>query len=420
MTLLRKVKLIGIVDEGNSTITILDPAGINVFTGNPVEILDFGIVFVNITSDVASATDGLSIQQSADGVNWDHDDSYTIAAGATKNFSINPHSKFYRIVYTNGAVIQGYFRLQTILKGNSKPSSHRIKDEIIGDDDCTLVKAALTGENGFGEWHNVKVTHDGNLTVSDNSSGLSIAEGHVSGKTFIHKFGNAESFSSGDNLITVWDGADDVGIDQMVYQYSTIADIDSLSCENDGDVFDIEIQGLDVNYNVVIQTITLTGQTRKVLDINLIRVFRMKNVGSVNNAGHIYCYVDVLLAVGIPTDSTKIRAVIQPENNQTLMAIYTIPNGKTGYMRSWFAGFAGAKKSTDYIIELRARPFGQVFQIKHKSSLVEGATSYFQHSYVEPEMFNEKTDIEMRADITAVSVTGASVSAGFDIVLIDN
>ena len=74
------------VDENNSSTTPLGISG--VFTGTAVEIVKDAILFVNIYSDQASATDGLSIQQSSDGSNWDHSDVFTIPAAAGKKFSI--------------------------------------------------------------------------------------------------------------------------------------------------------------------------------------------------------------------------------------------------------------------------------------------------------------------------------------------
>ena len=50
----------GKIDPNNSTSTVLSANG--VFTGEKTEMLDFGVMFVNVFSDVASATDGLVIQ----------------------------------------------------------------------------------------------------------------------------------------------------------------------------------------------------------------------------------------------------------------------------------------------------------------------------------------------------------------------
>ncbi|MCP4341351.1 MAG: hypothetical protein GY799_21335 [Desulfobulbaceae bacterium] len=279
------------------------------------------------------------------------------------------------------------------------------------------VNARLQGVKPDSTLGDVNVTADNNLRVTDAESGLAIAKGDVSVTSFVHKFGKAPDFDSGDGFVTVWDGADDGHVDQMLYQYSTTADIDSLSSDSNSDTFDIEVQGLDTDYNLLVQTVTLTGRTRKALPTSLIRVFRMKNVGADDNVGHIFCFVDTALSSGTPVDSTKIRAVMQPGNNQTLMAIYTVPNGVTGYMRDWFASTAGAKKDTSHEVRLFARPLGQVFQLKHDSSLISDGTSYIQHQYTEPEVFSSKTDIEMRAN---TGQDGSAVSGGFDVVLVND
>lgn len=416
MSRFEEIVIEGKVDTNNSSTSTLLAAG--VFTGTATEVLNYGTIFINVTSDVASETDGLSIQQSSDGTNWDHSDNYTIAAGAAKNFSINPFARYMRVVYTNGGSAQTYFRLQTIIKGNARPSSHRIQDAIADDDDAELIKAVLTGKAN-GTFVNVQTTSDGNLTISDNSSGLAIAKGDVTGYTFIHKFGKAPDFDTGDNEVTIWDGAEDgTSWELMNYVYSTTADIDSLSSSNAGDTVDIEIQGLDTNYDLVTQTVTLNGQTRVALSTNLIRVFRAKNVGSTDLVGHVFVFVNVSLTGGVPDTAANIRAIIQPENNQTEMAVYTIPDGYTGYMRDWYASTDGASKNSNYPVKLYARPFGQVFQLKHSSALSDNGTSAYQHKYEEPEVFAAKTDIEMTAQVLAVGTTGAAFSGGFDIVLV--
>jgi hypothetical protein len=402
------------VSSVNSSSTPL--AGGATFTGTSEKTEGYGVIYVNVTANVASATDGLSIQQSSDGTNWDHTDDFTISAGATKNFSINAHSKYYRVVYTNGGSVQASFRLQTILKINGRPSSHRVQDAIADDDDAELVKSVITSEDPSGVVRNIKGTED-------NSSGLSIAEGKVTGKTFIHKFGEAPDFDTGDLEVTIWDGADDALLSgaAMKYTYSTSADIDTISSSNNGDTVDIEIEGLDTNWALVTQTITLTGQTDATLTTALIRVFRMKNVGATDLSGVVYLRTNgSSQTLGVPDTASTVRAIINNGNNQTLMALYTIPAAKTGYLRDWYAAIAGASKTSNYKIRLKARPSGQVFQLKHTSALSENGSSSIQHKYEEPEVFAAQTDIELTAQITANSITAANISGGFDIVLVDD
>lgn len=133
----QNITQIGTVSDVNSSSTPLGADG--TFLGTGIIVLNPGIIFVNVFSDVASAEDGLNIQQSSNGVNWDHDDKYTVPAGKGKNYSINPHSKFAKVDYTNGSTLQDEFRLQTIIKANSLESSHRIEDDIVDQDDARVV-----------------------------------------------------------------------------------------------------------------------------------------------------------------------------------------------------------------------------------------------------------------------------------------
>jgi len=154
----------GHVDTANSTST---PLGISAgFVGGWTNILEFGIIYISVYADQASAADGLLIEQSSDGVNVDGNDVFSIPATSGKNFSINPYAKYLRVSYTNGTVAQTEFRLQTILKQGGKPSSHRIQDNIVSDDDAELVKAVITGQSPFGTFLNVGVTKKSNLKVA--------------------------------------------------------------------------------------------------------------------------------------------------------------------------------------------------------------------------------------------------------------
>lgn len=250
---------------------------------------------------------------------------------------------------------------------------------------------------------------------------MAVSAGDIEGHSAVHKFGDAPDFDTGDGVVTVWDGADDGGVDQMTYVYSSTNNIDSIISTDTGDVVQVEIQGLDINWTQVVQTVTLSGQTRVALTTPLRRVYRMKNVGATDLAGTVSCYVtNAPTSSGVVTDSSLVRAAIDNGNNQTLMAVYTVPEGKTAYVCAWYGAVSGGNKSTNYKMELYARPFGGVFQLKHRSSLEDGGTSSIRFGYDVPVRFAEKTDLEMRASLTAAAVTGAAVAGGFDIILVDN
>lgn len=155
----------GKVDTNNSSSTLLN-AGIT-FNGVGVDVLNYAMIFVTVFSNVESAIDGLMTQISSDNITWRNADVFTIPANTEKTFSFQPNKRYFRVTYTNGAVNQGVFDLQTILKkSNSKPSSHRVQDSIIADDDAELVKAVITGKNPGGAFVNFQSTTAGNFKMS--------------------------------------------------------------------------------------------------------------------------------------------------------------------------------------------------------------------------------------------------------------
>lgn len=418
---LRRLKMLGYIDSNNSTAVTLTAGA--AFTGTATSILDFGTIFVGVYSDQASAIDGLQIQQSWDSTNWHWVDKYSTPAMPLgddgKRFSIQPDAAYMRVVYTNGLVNQGEFQLFVKDAGNSLASSHRILDMISGEDDATLGKFVMSALfNGTGLYGNITATASGNLRVANAEDGLAIAMGDVIGRSPYHKFGKAPDFDPTDGFVTVWDGAEDGSAhEQMLYQYSTTADIDSVSSSDAGDAVSMTVEGLDANWEYVTQSVTLNGQTRVALSTDLVRSFRMENTGSTDLAGTAYCYVNSSITLGVPDDSTQIRAIIDNGNNKTLMSLYTVPDGSTGCMRSWFAGTAGAVKTSVHEIQIRARKFGSVFTVEHDTAIVANGTSHIHHPYVDCLLFEERTDIEIRMN---TDTTASGVSAGFDFVLQEN
>lgn len=408
------------ISTDNSTTT---PLGIGAtFTGTSEDITNYAVMFINVYSNVASATDGLCIEFSTDGTNWDTSECYTIAAATYKTFSVQCATKYFRIVYTNGAVAQTSFRLQVKLcTKNALDSSHRIADAISDQDDATLNKSVLTAQQPNTNFINVGATASGNLKVTDAENTLAIAKGEVTGASNVNKWGNAPDFDTADGEVTVWDAAEDgTAWENMTYTFSTTAAIDSISSTDNTDTEDITIVGLDANWAEVTQTVTLTGQTRAALSTSLIRVYRAYNANGTEFSGHVIIYENDTTTGGVPDDPTLIRAVIDPSNQQTEMAVYTIPAGKTGYLLGGYCSTAGANKSSNYIIKFRARLFNKVFRTQQKVALSDSGSSFIPFTYPIPQSFAEKTDIIVTAEMTAGGGTGASVSAGFSIVLIDD
>lgn len=246
-----------------------------------------------------------------------------------------------------------------------------------------------------------------------------IARGLITGHAVVHKFGKAGDVDASD-LADIWDGATDTiaGFTKtLLYTYSTAADIDTISSSSASDTEIIEVQGLDEDWALVVQDATLSGTAHITLATPLIRVFRMKNVGDTDLVGNVFCYVEgTTTTPGIPDTEADVRAIIQIGNNQTLMAQYTIPLGKSGYMKQLWASIAKAQTQISTIQMFhRANPTG-VFQLKHNSALSN--ISPFALPFIIPlDGLPAMTDIRIQADSSAAN---GSISSGFEIELIDD
>jgi hypothetical protein len=152
-----------------------------------------------------------------------------------------------------------------------------------------------------------------------------VAMGLIPGMSTIDKFGANFNITTASGPEDVWEGGG-------IYPFSTSADIISLSSSDASDTHVVRVQGLDENGDEVIQDITLTGQTRVPLTTPLFRVYRMENMGNADFTGTVYCYSGTENSSGVPSGASVTKAIIDNGNNQTLMAIYTIPLGKVGFL----------------------------------------------------------------------------------------
>jgi hypothetical protein len=107
--------------------------------------------------------------------------------------------------------------------------------------------------------------------------------------------------------------------------------------------------------------------------------------------------------------SGAIVAQIDTGYAQTLMAVYTIPAGFTGYLVALDATIDGTKTCQ---VLMYHRLLGKPFRIAH----IAEADGHYRYEFVAPLTVPEKTDIDIR--VAEVSGNGARVTANFDLVLI--
>jgi hypothetical protein len=162
----------------------------------------------------------------------------------------------------------------------------------------------------------------------------------------------------------------------------------------------IQIYGLDARYEEQNELITLNGQVDVVSTLSYLRLNRMvvRSAGTGGgNAGAI---------TAKDTSNTRTMAQVATGDNQTLMALWTIPGEHEGHISNFWAGSATAKTS---VIDLVIRPLGEVFQVKRR--VVLNAS----HEVVR---FDFTEEVPTKADIEVIGVTtggGGAISAGFDL-----
>lgn len=264
------------------------------------------------------------------------------------------------------------------------------------------------------EWAKFFTDVDGNVRIRTATSDFCqrLAEGAIAGYSFIEKFGENPEITQTTDPEDIWDGGG-------IYTWSTTADIDRLSSSDNSDTQSIMVVGLDANWEEVIQFVTLTGQTPVALTTTLIRVYRMRNMGTNNIAGDVYCFVNGSTTGGIPDTTSDIRAMIRGDNNQTLMCIYTVPADKTGYLCNGWAAIsrAGGVVAVTGEFSARSRLFGGVFAVQARSACMTTGNSGWDRMYRPPLQIPARTDILLRSEFVS---DDCAMSGGFTVILKDN
>ena len=217
---------------------------------------------------------------------------------------------------------------------------------------------------------------------------LEVQMGHVEGASIVWKFGRNEAV--GTSEVDIWCA-------ESLYTFPTVAGTLTIESTEVADTQDITIQGLDGDYNEVVETIALTGTTPASGTSSFIRVNRAYNSNGTEHTGNIIIKRD-----------TTVVAHIMAYSQQTLQSIYTVPAGYTGYL---FKGNASAGKLKDAQLFFKVRPFGGVFVMAETFGL-------YQNTYEAVRPFipiTEKADVKVSA---LSSSAGTDVSAQFGILLL--
>lgn len=154
-----------VISTTNSTTAVLGSGGI--YTGTGEDVSDYKTIGILVKASHASATNGMTFQFSPDGTNWDKVHSFTLPAVTATFYNIPVEAEYFRIVYTNSANIQTYFRLQTIYHATlTKESTLRLSEDISGELAAQLSRSVIAAKIPAGTFTNIQATTAGNLKVS--------------------------------------------------------------------------------------------------------------------------------------------------------------------------------------------------------------------------------------------------------------
>jgi len=165
----------------------------------------------------------------------------------------------------------------------------------------------------------------------------------------------------------------------------------------------VYIEGLNIFRQEVKEFVILNGTTN-VPTVNSYTRHNRLRASATTTAGTLGTITSTAQVDGTVT------AQIVNGNNQTLMAIYTVPVGKSAMLISWWGAFS--KKNTATAgIRLRAGVLDGVHYTVQVRSISSSATSSFNHPFIVPVMIPAGADIWIEADTDA---NNSGISAGLD------
>lgn len=238
---------------------------------------------------------------------------------------------------------------------------------------------------------------------------LEVAKGTVAGHVAVNIAGHDDAIPT--TLATVGEQHGNL------YTYSATANIDTISSDNAADTHDITIVGLDINFAVVTQTVTLNGTTPVTLGTSLYRVNFMYNdilTTLTPTTGTIYLWVSGGGDTGgVPTVTADIRAEINlvsgvsSEHHTT--SVYTVPAGHTAYIVFGKVTVTDTKALEMTFWGGRGQT---VMQVAHHIDIKDTNYDYF---FKLPLKVAATTDLEVRSSVDSGT---AEVSVHYDIILV--
>ena len=235
--------------------------------------------------------------------------------------------------------------------------------------------------------------------IWDEQFDLNVARGKVRGASTIHKFGATPSQSI-NTTASVWDKGDTL-YPWSAFDTAGVLVVAQVGSSDNGKT--LTVQGLDDDFNLISEDFTLSSSGTATGTKTFKRVYR----GFISDGGNVG-------QINVSRGGTQVLRIIAGAG-QTLMAVYTVPAGYTGYL---YQGIATAQSGADAtgFMYVRYNTIGTTFRVAHTFE-VSGDGGPYNYKFSFPQELSEKTDIDVR--LTTRSNNGR-FTAAFDILLVKN
>lgn len=306
---------------------------------------------------------------------------FIVTAGTYEFHTAIKGPRYFRVRYVNGSVAQSSFRLDTYYGVFPKPANTPLNQIVNSDADSLIVRAI--------------------------DSEIDIASGKYAGHSIVNKFGTNSDIDTATVPEDIWEGGGPYT--GFASNAETLQVFSSSASDTSAGVGlrTLRITGLDSNYNVISETVTLNGVTPVTTSQSFLRAHTATGLTGDANVGDI--------TIRQSTTTTNVMLTMLAGRAQSNCSAYTIPAGYTAYMRFLHVSVRGSvTASLDGYIWTRT--FGQIFRSRRPFT---STSSYRLQDYIYGGLsFSEKSDIVLR--ISSSSANNVSLNGGYDLLLIKN
>ena len=364
------------ISTANSSTTNLAVGNSYTFTGT-AEQTNHPDVMVTLKTDQATT---ISLQFSHDGTNWDSQIPKVGVSGTNEFTTAVKGNRYFRVVVTTASATTSYFRLQTQF-GQFRQGNLSLNSAASLDSDALIVRPG--------------------------SYELEVARSLRTGISQVNKFGKNPDIDSGQTE-DVWGVG---GTWAPPTAAGTVAIVSSSADDTAAGIGarTLTVTGLNGSYVEVEETVTLNGTT----PVNTANSYFIVSRMIVATAGTSATAIGTISSVSNGTGTPTFPGIIIGAN-QTQFCIYQVPTAYTLYLWNYAAGVSGG---TTAEVNLMAKPFGGVYNLKGQVQLNSAGSSFERVDYKVPLKFAAKTIVKLTCTATS---NNTAVVGSFDGILVSD